>query len=277
MRSRFLTPLLVVAFLALSLSILFVPTAAAASGAMVRVIHASPDAPGVDIYINGDKVMTNLMFKEGTKYAALAAGTYRVQVFATGTGPGGTAVIDANLPVQDGKAYTVLAVNKVANIAAWVLNDDLTPPAAGKTHIRVIHASPDAPAVDVGVKDGPVPVKNLAFKAASAYLPVDAGNYTFQIFPAGTTQAVLTTDPLALAAGTINDFVAVGLVGDKSLSVIAFTTVASSSAPAPAPGMPNTGGGGMSATSHESLPAVALLAVLLLLAVSVSQVSRRLS
>jgi hypothetical protein len=214
------------------------PLSGAAADAMLRVVHASPDAPAVDVYLNGQRAIANLEFTEGTTYASVPEGSYRVQVFPAGTGPNGTAVIDATLPLAGGTAYTVAAVNVVAKIEALVLTDDLTAPAAGKAHIRVIHASPDAPAVDVAVKGGPVAFSNVAFKIATPYAPLDTGTYQFEIRPAGTTQAVLTTDPANLAAGRIYSVFAMGQVGNNTLQSVAFVDNSG-------PGMPSTGGGAM--------------------------------
>jgi hypothetical protein len=180
-----------------------------------------------------------------------------VQVFPAGTGPSGTAVIDATLPLAGGTAYTVAAVNVVAKIEALVLTDDLTAPASGKAHIRVIHASPDAPAVDVAVKGGPVAFRNAAFKAATAYAPLDAGTYQFEVRPAGTTQAVLTTDPTNLVAGRIYSVFAMGQVSDNTLQAVAFVDNS-------VPGMPSTGGGAMAKIGSTTfdLVLVGLLAAL---------------
>jgi hypothetical protein len=241
--------------------VMAVPTSGAAADAMIRVVHASPDAPAVDVYLNGQRAIANLKFTEGTSYAAVPAAAYRVQVFPAGTGPGGTAVIDANLNLAGGVAYTVAAVNVVAKIEAIVLTDDLTMPAAGKAHLRVVHASPDAPAVDVAVKGGPVAFRNAAFKAATPYAPLDAGTYQFEIRPAGTTQAVLTTDPVSLAAGRIYTVFAMGQVGNNTLQVVAF-------ADNNAPGMPSTGGGAMADASRSAydMVLIGLLVVLVPLA-----------
>lgn len=198
-------------------------TPVGAADAMVRVVHASPDAPAVDVYVDGQRAISNLSYTQGTNYTMLPEGQHQVQVFAAGTGPGGTAVIAAPVTLQGGRAYTIVAANVLAKIEPLVIPDDLTPPAAGKAHIRVIHASPDAPAVDVAVQGGPVPFKNAAFKAATPYTPVDAGTYTFEVRPTGTTTAVLTTSPTALAAGRLYTVFAMGQVGNNTLKAIAFT------------------------------------------------------
>jgi hypothetical protein len=227
-------------------------TPVGAADAMVRVVHASPDAPAVDVYVDGQRAVSNLGYTQGTNYTMLPEGQHQIQVFAAGTGPGGTAVIAAPVTVQGGRAYTIVAANVLAKIEPLVIPDDLTPPAAGKAHIRVIHASPDAPAVDVAVQGGPVPFKNAAFKAATPYTPVDAGTYTFEVRPTGTTTAVLTTSPTALAAGRLYTVFAMGQVGNNTLKAIAFTDNAAVG------GMPATGGGAMAATENGQLPLIGL-------------------
>ncbi len=232
----------------------FLPLASpvGAADAMVRVVHASPDAPAVDVYVDGQRAISNLRYTEGTGYTMLPEGQHQVQVFAAGTGPGGTAVIAAQVTLQGGRAYTIVAANVLAKIEPLVIPDDLTPPAAGKAHIRVIHAAPDAPAVDVAVQGGPVPFRNAAFKAATPYTPVDAGTYAFEVRPTGTTTAVLTTNPTPLAAGRLYTVFAMGQVGNNTLRAIAFTDNA------PVSGMPSTGGGAMAANGTGQLPLVGL-------------------
>jgi hypothetical protein len=55
--------------------------------ARIRVLHASPDAPAVDIYINDSMVdgLTNVPFGVISDYLTVPADTYNVKVYATGT------------------------------------------------------------------------------------------------------------------------------------------------------------------------------------------------
>lgn len=169
--------------------------------AEVMVVHASPDAPGVDLLINDVKVNTApLTFPNNTGYLELPAGRQNVKVNAAGTS---TTVINANLDLQRDKDYTVFAINTLANIEPLVLEDDLTDPAAGMAHVRFVHLSPDAPAVDIAVQGGPVLFSNRAFKSATDFTPVAAGTYTLEVRPAGSTTAVLTIPNVALRDDTI--------------------------------------------------------------------------
>src|SRR3712207_9573819 len=84
------------------------PAAAQAGNAMVRVIHASPDAPAVDVFVGGQAVLTNVSFPAASDYLQVPAGTLAVAIAPTGQS-GGAAVITADVPVPAGQAYTIAA------------------------------------------------------------------------------------------------------------------------------------------------------------------------
>ena len=64
------------------------------SNSLVKVIHASPDAPGVDLLVDNTVAGTNLTFPNNTGYLAVPSGTRNVKVNVTGTS---TTVIEANI------------------------------------------------------------------------------------------------------------------------------------------------------------------------------------
>ncbi len=171
--------------------------AAAADDAMVRVIHASPDAPNVDVWLDGSKVLTDVPYRAISGYLPVPGGDHNVKVTPTGST---TPVIDANVTLSAGTAYTIAAINPVASITAAVLVDDRTP-VAGKAKLRVFHASSNAPAsVDVALAGGAVLVPGLDYGKASDYLTVDPGTYNLEIRAAGDTAAALTLSA-TLSAG----------------------------------------------------------------------------
>jgi hypothetical protein len=231
--------ILIAAVLALTLGL--TPMALAQGGqARVRVVHASPDAPAVDVWVNGNVAFSNAPFKGITNYAELAPASYQVQVTPTGTDS--PVVIDANLDLAANTDYTVVAVGQLANIEPLVLVDNNATPAAGKAHVRFVHASPDAPAVDIAVKGGPVLFSNIAFKGVGDYLPVDAGTYDLEVRLAGTETVALEVPGLALEGQVVYTVFAMGLAGDGTLAAVP-SVDARPAAAAPAPGaLPTTGG-----------------------------------
>jgi LPXTG-motif cell wall-anchored protein len=235
----------------LLLALVLVPAALAQSSAKVRVVHASPDAPAVDVWVDGNKVLSNVGFFTASDYLDVPAGPHDIKV--TPTGDANTTVIDAKgVSVEAGKAYTIAAVGKLAEIRPAILADNLAAPAPGKAHVRVVHASPDAPAVDIKVKGGPTLISGLAFPKDSGYSPVDAGTYDLVVTPAGSDTVALDLAGTQLEAGKIYDIFAVGLLNGEPKLRVEVTTptpLAAASAPAQAPQqLPATGG--------ETIPAL---------------------
>lgn len=186
------------------------PVAPAASPARVMAVHASPDAPAVDLLVDNAIAGTGLAFPNNTGYLNVGAGSRNIKVNVTGTS---TTVINANVSVTSGASYTVFAVDSVAAISALVLSDDLATPAAGKAHVRFVHLSPNAPAVDIGVQGGGVVFGNKAFTEYTAFTPLDAGTYDLEVRVAGTSTVVLPLNGIVLQAGKIYTVFAKGFVG----------------------------------------------------------------
>jgi hypothetical protein len=159
-----------------------------------------------------------LTFPNNTGYLQVESGARNIKVNVSGTS---TTVINADLTLEKDKNYSVFAVDSVSKISAVVVADDLTAPAAGKAHVRFIHLSPNAPAVDVALDGGAVVFGNTAFKASTAFTPLDAGTYDLEVRVAGTSTVALDLDPITLQAGKIYTVFAKGFLtgtGAQALS-----------------------------------------------------------
>lgn len=179
------------------------------ANANVNVVHASPDAPGVDLLVDNAVAGTNLTFPKNTGYLEVSEGTRNIKVNVTGTS---TTVIEANLDLTADKYYSVFAVDAVANLAPLVIEDDLTPPASGTAHVRFIHLSPDAPAVDITLTDGTVVFGNIKFKEYTNFTPLPAGSYDLQVRLTGTDTKVLDLPGISIMDGNIYTVFAKGFV-----------------------------------------------------------------
>jgi len=70
-------------------------------------------------------------------------------------------------------------------------DDSNSPSATGQ--VRVVHGSPDAPAVDVLV-DNKIVLTGVAYKDASGYLPVPAGSRNIKVNATGTATTVINAN-----------------------------------------------------------------------------------
>ncbi|PGT91596.1 MULTISPECIES: DUF4397 domain-containing protein [Bacillaceae] len=176
----------------------------------IRVFHASPDAPGVDVYVNGNKAITNLVFQETTDYLQLPYGRYTIEVYPTGetTQP----VLREQLSLTRNTYYTVAATGRVANLKLNVFVDKpyVSP---NQAKVRFIHLSPGAPNVDIAVQGGKVLFPNVPYEKATDYLTLSPLTVNLEVRVAGTNNVVLTIPQVQLKAGKTYTAVAVGLAG----------------------------------------------------------------
>lgn len=172
-----------------------VGSAAGEDEAGIRVAHASPDAPEVDVILTktDDEDISQTVtvsFKEVTDYLEVPTGEYEVEVPAAS---GFSTTVE--LKAED---YTAVALGTVAEDTFTVkpfqdtnganIGDD-------EARVRAIHASPDAPPVDVTVDDGALTLfEDFAFTESSGYTVVGADEYNVEVRPASGGDPVVEAD-----------------------------------------------------------------------------------
>jgi hypothetical protein len=156
----------------------------------VKILHASPNAPAVDIYVNDNKVIENLAFSEATDYTPINPGSYNVKVYATGTTT--NPIIDVNAQVPEKTRLTVAIIGNPPNVRLLPIPENIVPKISNDTHLRVAHLSPSAPAVDITLQNGDVIFENVEFGEVTDYISMPRGVYTLQIRPTGSSEVVMT-------------------------------------------------------------------------------------
>ncbi|MBN1443301.1 MAG: DUF4397 domain-containing protein [Planctomycetes bacterium] len=201
------------------LSVLFALPATLEAGTRLRVAHLSPDAPAVDIWVDGAVALSGVEFGAVSGYLSLAAGTYRVQV--TPAGADSPVVIDADITLENGRSYTVAATGSLAagDLQPAIYADERTVTSESSS-VRFIHASPDAPPVDIAAAGGPVLFAGVEFRQGTEYLALDAGTYDLEVRLAGTETVALSVPSVILSPGANSTIFAIGLAGDGSLAAL---------------------------------------------------------
>lgn len=183
--------------------------------AYVRVAHLSPDAPAVDVWVDGAVVLQDVPFEAFSAYLALKPGDHTVQV--TPANQSSPVVIDADVTLTEDVYYTVAATGLLADIEGTVLVDDRTQSAA-QARVRFVHTSPDAPAVDITLTDGTALFSDVSFRESGGYIAVPAGTYDLQVRVAGTETVALSFGDVPLGGNTTYSVFATGLLGDGSIA-----------------------------------------------------------
>jgi hypothetical protein len=228
-----------------------------AGQAWVRVLHGSPDAPAVDVYVDGTKAITGLVFGKITDYTPVPAGDHAIKVCATGS----TTVCPIDLPkiaVADGKKYTIAATDRLANISAKVIVDAPAAPTADTTQLRVVHFSADTPAVDV-FADGATVVTGIAYPNATDYLAVPGATYSVKVC-AAADNSVCPIGPVQL---TLENGKAYSVFAVGSLAAATATPVVTAAAPVPtAPATDALATSSSDSSSTGSLASLATIAAI---------------
>jgi len=172
-----------------------VGSAAAEGEAGIRVAHLSPDAPTVDVILTKtddadvSKTVT-VSFEDVTDYLEVPPGEYEVEIPAAGF----STTVDL-----DEEDYTAAALGTLGDGPDFTVGlfEDTNGANIGEeeARVRAIHASPDAPAVDVTVDDDALTLfEDVAFGDSSGYTVVGAGDYEVEVRPAGGGDPVVEAD-----------------------------------------------------------------------------------
>lgn len=205
----------------------------------LQVLHASPDAPAVDVKVNGTAALQAVDYRDGSPRLVLDAGTYEIAV--EGILPGGNAGVigPVDIPFAGDTIYTVVAAGNVDAIEPVVVAQPRTPVSAGSVRLTVLHAAASAPAVDVyvtapgGTLSGQAPVGSFEFKGTIGPAEVAAGDYQVRVTPAGNPDLVVfDSGSISLEAGS-----------DLFLAAVPNTTGATAAAAAPVSLVVLTGSG----------------------------------
>lgn len=158
--------------------------------AALKVVNAAYQVADVDLKVNGVVEVGNLATNTATStYIPVTAGQ-SILWFNDTLVPNVT-IAAVTVPLNASTDSTVMISGAAGSEVATVFSDYNTPPPSNDARLRVINASPDAPAFDVAV-DGQVAATNVQYTNASAYFNVASGNHTITFLATGTTTTIFT-------------------------------------------------------------------------------------
>lgn len=185
----------------------------------IQVVHASQDAPAVNVLVDGTAPITDLDFATASSRLELDADTYSVQV--DGITPDGdvTVIGPVDLDLAEDQLYTVVALNETASIEPIILEQPDVEPSSGQLTLQVLHAASNAATVDVYLTapgadiNSESPTVTLAFKENLSPTDIDAGEYQIRITPTGSKDVVYDSGTVELPEGLLINVLAVANTG----------------------------------------------------------------
>ncbi|MBT8142433.1 MAG: DUF4397 domain-containing protein [Gammaproteobacteria bacterium] len=192
-----------------------------AESARVRVIHLAPNAPMVDVYVTAPDVelanaapQTTLSFKQETANLNFTAGSVQVRLTHFNTQE---VIFDSGpLSISGGVDSTIVAVDSTnigdSPVSLLFLGNNtsqLLIDSAAASRVRVVHASPDSPNIDVALDDdfSNLAFSDLAFATDSGYSDFIPSSYNLKVVESVTSTPVLLDDTLSFVLGSSHTYV----------------------------------------------------------------------
>ena len=173
----------------------------------VKFVNAAFDTGAVNSLLDGTVVNSNIAYAAALGYNIVAPGAHTISFEATAT-PGAT-VASVATTLAAATDTSVFIAGFGGAVRAIVLQDANFPAINANPRLRIVNASPDAPALDVLV-NGTRQVSALAFPTASAYLSLSSGTYTLTFNNPSTGATVFTASGVALTSGQTSTLYLIG-------------------------------------------------------------------
>lgn len=175
----------------------------------LRMFHACPKAPGVDIYVNNKKVATNLMYRSFTEYKLIVPGNYNIKVYKAGAHS--TPLINKIVNIDHGSNSTIAVVGMLDDLDIVKVNDSEMGMLNYQAQVKFVHLVPNAPEVDVILPGGKILFSEIKYKQSSFNTIVMPANYTIQVRLSSSKQVVLTVPNVLLKPNKYYTIYAIGL------------------------------------------------------------------
>lgn len=184
--------------------------------AFVRAAHFSPDAPVVDVFVNGERTLEGLDFADLSDWMEVPAGSYAVDVVAEG-GSASDSLLSGEFDLSAGDWATLTVIGEVDadSLAFQPIVESLGSIPDGLTRIGLFHAVTSFGPVTVSDDTGRDLVVGLAFPGT-----LEGGDgYTAENNVAGTYTLTITSEdgktvgevgPTLLGAGRYYFYAAIG-------------------------------------------------------------------
>lgn len=179
----------------------------------IRIIHALPNAPNVDVYVDGSLLTSNLSFGKISKYITLTSNEYEFQVFITGTYD--KPLLSQNIPLIANANYTISIVELDNNLFLFRLKDSNIPFNKSQTFLRFINLSSTSPLLSLSLPNGIILFNEAEYLETTGYSHLSSGIYNFEVILGSSDISAKYIRNLTLNNGKFYTIYIIGLFNGK--------------------------------------------------------------
>ncbi|MDG5787501.1 DUF4397 domain-containing protein [Evansella sp. AB-P1] len=185
----------------------------------LRMLHASTDAPNLDIYVDKEKMYSEVSFKSISEFIPIKEGSYKVKVYPEGANPNKEKpIIKEKIKVKNGDTITLMVIGKENEFKLQSVPDDLSVDEE-KGKIRFVNLAEDVQSLDLITTD--LSINDIKYKGSSDYIIIKPNSYDFEVKIKGQDNAIYEIPNLKIMAGSNYSIFAVGLLkGEPGLELL---------------------------------------------------------
>ena len=209
------------------------PRGDVASGASIKAMHLSPDAPALNIYVDSTKTVgvlatnsieSGLVFGNifpslsgGYAFVSSGAHTLSAKVPASSTVLPGQTITSKQFTFDQGKFYSVAIVDSVSRLSAVIVEDNLGIPDTSKSYFRIanfmLNGTADVEFTSSTTAGYNFQKNGLAYKSVSNFDTLLAGTYKIMLRANGSATRLDSITAFAPAKGRKYTLYTRGVVG----------------------------------------------------------------
>lgn len=198
-------------------------SATARGNSFVRVVNVGNGGKDVSIRLGDSALFNDVKSASVTDYVEVGANMARFSARTSGA-MDSTVIAENQEVLMNGNRYTVFLISEdLSRNTLRVVKDDIMPD-SGMARIRVIHAAPGAPELDIRAENGTESLfTDVSFKSEAGYKDVMPASLQLEVRARGETKVLLRLPRMDLKQGTATTIV---ITGASKLSAFQFTDAA---------------------------------------------------
>ena len=203
-------------------------SAEARGHSMVRVINAGSGGHHVALHLADALLFDSVKAASVTDYREVAANLAKFAVREAGTSDT-SALAENDQILMDGNRYSVfLIAEDLSRNTLRIVKDDVIPD-SGMTRIRVVHAAPGGPELDISIANAKDKLfAGVNFKSEAGYKDIEPSKVVLEVRAKDEAKVLLRIPAMDLKKGTATTVV---LTGASKLAYFTFTDAMITPAP----------------------------------------------
>lgn len=176
----------------------------------LSIYNASPTPATYDVFLDDAKINTAALPLGGNMaYFQKVTGSYTVKFAVAGRTE---SLFSKTIALPASTYSTYFLLGKPNAFEGLLITDDLSGTSTTNGFVRFVNISPDAPALDLVVRNGSVITTNKAYKATSGFSQLAAGTYTFDIKNTTTGAVIASVENVIIGISGYYNVIVRGLV-----------------------------------------------------------------